>query len=117
METVRLAREIRIDWDPTTDDGLVRMNILSHLADSEGKATEFLSPKTKQFTTRTISEICELTITDDVVDPITNVSLTNISGAGVMALIKKISEQIIQQVEQELEMQRQAEELLRNESE
>lgn len=112
MDTVRLVREIRIDWDPTTDDGLVRMNILSHLTDEQGNATEFLSPKSKQFTTRSISHICDLTIDDEVTDPKTGTSLTNVSGAGVMSLIKKISEQIVKEVEEELEMQKKSNELL-----
>jgi len=101
MEKVKLARNINIKWDPINDDGIVRLGLLDHAVDSNG-VTRFVLPEESYGHTETLSQIKSRLIEDEIVDPVTGETITNISGAGLILLIKSIVDQIIVEVEEEL---------------
>lgn len=99
--TTRLANVLRIEWDPESDDGSITYNINEFLV-SDGKATSFHDPRKRVVKINSISETAARTVQDAGNDPITGTPLTAISGAGVMLLIKRITDQVLDEVEAEI---------------
>ena len=101
MDKVKLARNINIKWDPITDDGVVRMGLLDHAVDADG-VTRFVLPEDSYGHIETLAQIKARLIEDEIVDPVTGQTISNVSGAGLMLLIKKVVDQIVVEVEAEL---------------
>lgn len=99
--TTRLANVLRIEWDPASDDGNITYNINEFLVE-DGKATSFHDPRKRIVKDSKISQTALRVVEDAGVDPVTGTSLTSISGAGVMLLIKRITDQVLEEVEAEI---------------
>lgn len=99
--TTRLANVLRIEWDPASDDGNITYNINEFLVE-DGKATSFHDPRKRIVKDSKISQTALRVVEDAGVDPVTGTSLSSISGAGVMLLIKRITDQVLEEVEAEI---------------
>ena len=101
MSSKLLASNIFINWNPVTDNGKINFHINEFLY-QDGSVSEFINKSIAIDKNYSIEEIAQKIVTTDNIDPVTNASLTNISGAGIMILIKRISDQILLEAEQEL---------------
>lgn len=99
--TTRLANLLRIEWDPESDNGTVTYNIHDFIV-VDGKASSFYDPRSRIQRSASIAETAVRMVEDAGADPITGTALQNISGAGVMVLIKRLTDQILAEIEAEL---------------
>jgi hypothetical protein len=105
MDKVKLAREIRIDWNPVTDNGSVSLNVFEHIIENE-KVTSFLSPVSKELIFHNFTEIRDLIVDQEIIDPVTGIKIENFSGAGVILMMKRLTDEIFKKRDEMIEAQR-----------
>lgn len=100
-QSKKLADQILIQWQPTTDDGSVQFSFNEYL-ELDGEITDYANPKNRKVMKEAINEVAQRMIASGVTDPITGKTLPELSGAAVITLIKEVVEQVRQEMLDEI---------------